>query len=83
MTHVHNRAIGVPDPDQGNHRQADRARTSNRAAPPPPMPCPQHPFAVRVQTLIASGKTRGAAIRDAIAADPNGHASWLKAVNHG
>jgi len=85
MTHIHNRAIGVPDPDQGNHRQADPARTSNRSAPPAPLPGPpSHPFAVRIQNMIASGKTKAEAMRAAVAADPSGHESWLAAVQrHG
>jgi hypothetical protein len=79
-----NRAI-FPEAAPEQARQAAPARQSNRSAPPAPPPGPRgHPFTERLRALMAGGKTKGQAMREAIEKAPADHESWLKAVqNHG
>jgi hypothetical protein len=80
MITIHNRAVGIDQPPE-QHRQADPARTSNRSAPPAPPPGPRgHPFTERLRALMAGGKTKGQAMREAIKTAPADHESWLRAV---
>jgi hypothetical protein len=83
MNYVHNRAIGLDQPPEQT-RQSANTRPALRTVPPAPLPGPaSHPFAVRVQNLMASGRTRGEAMREAVKAAPADHESWLRAVQNG